>query len=147
MLKESMIRVMRFEDLDDVYIMEQRLFPNPWPRYFFEKDLESNNTIALVTEHEGEVVGYALASCVDIEFHITNIAVDENHQHQGIASRLMVELEHWAKERCCTSVYLEVRTNNTPAINLYKKLGYDVIYLRKQYYIDGDDAYVMHKEL
>jgi len=147
MPKEIMIRSMRFEDLDLVYKMERKLFPNPWPKVFFERDLELTNTVALVAENEGEVIGYSLATCADVECHITNIAVDENHQRQGIAIKLMAELEQIANERGCTVAYLEVRTNNAVAINLYNKLGYRIMYVRKQYYIDGDDAYVMHKEL
>jgi ribosomal-protein-alanine N-acetyltransferase len=56
-------------------------------------------------------------------------------------------MEGIAIERGCSFAYLEVRTNNTAAISMYEKYGYDILYTRKKYYIDGDDAYVMHKEL
>jgi ribosomal-protein-alanine N-acetyltransferase len=43
--------------------------------------------------------------------------------------------------------YLEVRVTNTPAVNLYKKLGFPVTRTIKGYYADGEDAYVMTKKL
>ena len=138
---------MRFDDLDAIYAIEQRVFPNPWPRYFFEKDLESGNTVAFVAVDNEQVVGYALGSCIDVELHITNIAVAEGNQRQGVGQSLLREMERIAIERSCAFAYLEVRTTNIAAINMYKNYGYDILYTRSRYYIDGDDAYVMHKEL
>jgi ribosomal-protein-alanine N-acetyltransferase len=142
-----MIRIMRFEDLDAVYAIEHGVFPNPWPRYFFEKDLESINTIAFVAVDNEQVIGYTLGSCIANELHITNIAVDAGYQRRGVGLSLLKKLEGVAVERECNFAYLEVRTSNTAAINMYKKYGYGILYTRKRYYIDGDDAYVMHKEL
>lgn len=147
MLKEDMIRTMRFEDLDAVCSIEHSVFPNPWPRVFFEKDLESSNTVAFVAVENEKIIGYSIGACIDVEFHITNIAVGLGHQRRGIGLVLLQKMEDVAIDRGCVFAYLEVRTNNLPAINMYKKYGYDVIYTRKRYYIDGDDAYVMHKEL
>ncbi len=60
---------------------------------------------------------------------------------------MMQKTEETEKTKGCLYVYLEVRVNNTPAINLYKNLGYKILYTRKNYYLDGTDAYVMGKEL
>jgi ribosomal-protein-alanine N-acetyltransferase len=147
MPKEIMLRAMRFDDLAFVCEIENRAFPNPWPSFFFEKDLESGNTVAFVAENEGKVIGYILGSCIDVELHITNIAVAEDFQRQGLGRRLLGELESVARQRSCGFAYLEVRTTNTAAISMYRNAGYDILYTRKRYYIDGNDAYVMHKEL
>ena len=45
------------------------------------------------------------------------------------------------------AVYLEVRTDNEPAINLYTSLGFVTVGLRKRYYqASGADAYTMRRE-
>lgn len=147
MQKEILLRVMRFDDLDKVYEIEQRLFPNPWPRYFFEKDLQSSNTLAFVVEHNEEIVGYSLGSCAELQLHITNIAVVAGFQRQGIGQNLLSKMERIAIERGCTFAYLEVRMSNMAAIEMYRNAGYSILHVSKRYYIDGDDAYVMHKEL
>lgn len=141
------IRAMKFTDIDHVYQIECQVFPNPWPKSFFENDLHKHNTIALIADNNGEVKGYALADCVADELHITNIAVDPRYHHQGIGKQLLSELEKLGIERNCIYAYLEVRVNNLNAINFYKKFGYRIIQIRKNYYLDGTDAYVMAKEL
>ncbi len=147
MQKEITVRRMRFDDLDRVYELELKLFPNPWPKSFFENDLRVANTVAFVVESKNSIIGYSIASCADIGFHITNIAVDEEYQRRGIGTRLLRRLEAIARERGCHYIYLEVRTNNAAAMKLYKNHGYSILFKRKNYYIDGDDAYVMDKEL
>ncbi len=147
MLREIIIRPMRIDDLDRVYKLEMKLFPNPWPKSFFKNDLISQDTVAFVVEYKGSMIGYSLSTFVNAGFHITNIAVDEKYQRQGVASKLMQKLENIATENGCHYIYLEVRTNNTVAIGLYKSLGYNILFKRRYYYIDGDDAYVMDKEL
>jgi ribosomal-protein-alanine N-acetyltransferase len=42
---------------------------------------------------------------------------------------------------------LEVGTENTAAMTLYEKLGYENISTREGYYGPGLDAFVMRKEL
>jgi ribosomal-protein-alanine N-acetyltransferase len=145
MPNEIVLRAMKFEDLDRVYDLERSIFPNPWPKSFFESDLSLPRTVGLVAELDGSIAGYGLAACADIEFHITNIGVEPSFQRRGIASRLMNELERIALERGCTHAYLEVRTDNYPAVELYLKLGYKTLYTRRQYYLDGSDAHVMYK--
>ena len=147
MQRGIIIRRMELSDLDGVYNLERKLFPNPWPKSFFETDLKSKNSIGFVVEYEGSIIGYSMASYDDGKFHITNIAVDREFQRQGIASKLMHILEDLALGRGCYYAYLEVRIDNTAAINLYRSLGYEIAYKRNNYYIDGDDAYVMEKEL
>ena len=43
-------------------------------------------------------------------------------------------------------VYLEVRTDNAPAIAMYESAGFVNVGLRKRYYrVSGADAYTMHR--
>ncbi|MEO0184443.1 MAG: ribosomal protein S18-alanine N-acetyltransferase [candidate division WOR-3 bacterium] len=142
-----LIRPMRQLDIEQVYKIECQVFPNPWPRSFFENDLQKHTIIALVADTDGLIIGYAIAECVATELHITNIAVDPQYQQQGIGKKLMTEIENIGIERDCTNAFLEVRITNKPAIDFYKKFGYQILYIRNNYYLDGTDAYVMQKEL
>ena len=51
-------------------------------------------------------------------------------------------VEYGAKE-----AFLEVRVSNTPAIELYKKMGFEIKRVERRYYVDGEDAYVMARKL
>ena len=44
-------------------------------------------------------------------------------------------------------VYLEVRTDNEPALELYRSLGFETIGVRKRYYrASGADAYSRRRD-
>lgn len=52
---------------------------------------------------------------------------------KGIASKILLELEHWALEFGYTQTILETGINQPEAIALYKKLGYSIIENYGQY--------------
>jgi ribosomal protein S18 acetylase RimI-like enzyme len=58
----------------------------------------------------------------------------------------MGELEKWSEEKQASAMMLEVGVENIGAIALYEKLGYQTIATRKNYYGQGQDAFVMRKE-
>jgi ribosomal-protein-alanine N-acetyltransferase len=37
--------------------------------------------------------------------------------------------------------------SNTPAVNLYKKMGFKILRTIGGYYADGEDAYIMSRKL
>ena len=53
------------------------------------------------------------------------LAVDPDHRRQGIASRLMNELERRLLALGCHKLNLQVRTQNTEVLELYRHLGYE----------------------
>ncbi|MFT5445228.1 MAG: ribosomal protein S18 acetylase RimI-like enzyme [Gammaproteobacteria bacterium] len=54
------------------------------------------------------------------------LAVEPDHRQQGIATRLMNELEARLLALGCHKLNLQVRTQNTEVIELYRRLGYEV---------------------
>ena len=52
-----------------------------------------------------------------------------------------------AKEKNCSLITLEVNEKNLPAIHLYKKRGFETVGIRKKYYDNKFDAYIMTKYL
>ena len=60
-------------------------------------------------------------------------------------------MEDLALSRSMENIFLEVRSSNQPAKNLYQKLGYCEVGVRKDYYpliVGGrEDAIVMKKNL
>ncbi|GAA1176463.1 GNAT family N-acetyltransferase [Corynebacterium glaucum] len=79
----------------------------------------------------------------DPEFEVHTIGVDRAYQGRGIGRALMDQLVHTA-DLLDGPMFLEVRTDNAPAIALYKSYGFYVLATRKQYYQpSGADAYSM----
>jgi GNAT superfamily N-acetyltransferase len=57
-----------------------------------------------------------------------DIVTDSNYRKQGHATELLIHILKWARENGATQSYLQVVKANTPAVTLYKKLGYQEIY-------------------
>ncbi len=75
---------------------------------------------------------------------VVRIAVDPNHQHEGIGIRLMSAAEEEFRKRGCHKIYLYTLPALVPAIRLYMKFGLlPEGYLRNHWW--GADFIVMSK--
>ncbi|MFZ0832583.1 MAG: ribosomal protein S18-alanine N-acetyltransferase, partial [Mycobacterium sp.] len=123
--------------------------------FLSELEAKHNHYVAArVTTHArsematDELVGYAGIACLGIlpphEYEIHTIGVDAAFQGQGIGRRLLGELLDYASGG---TVYLEVRTDNDPAIGMYRGAGFVEVGLRRRYYrASGADAYTMRRD-
>ena len=75
---------------------------------------------------------------------IINVVVDNNYRKKGFATKLINYLNECYID--IEYILLEVNENNKNAINLYNKLGFNVINVRKKYY-GNDDALIMRREV
>jgi aminoglycoside 3-N-acetyltransferase I len=57
------------------------------------------------------------------EIYIYDLAVLESHRRKGIATRLINELKHIARERGAYVIFVQADQGDTPAIRLYESLG------------------------
>lgn len=146
-MEDVKIRWMREKDLEEVLKIEKENFKFPWKKSYFEYDLKRPNTYCLVAEVNNKVVGYLIVWEIAEEFHLANISVDKDYQRKGIGTRLMNEMIGIAQLRDIKKIYLETRVSNISAQNFYRKFNFKYSYIRKRYYSDGEDAWVMEKEL
>ena len=142
------IRNMTVGDLDQVMEIESYSFPTPWPRHIYEHDLTQNASsrffVALDGGKDGPVVGYIGNWFVADECHVGSIATQREARGRGVAEALLVHTARAGLVERVTYIVLEVRVNNFAAINLYKKLGFNQVGVRRGYYRDtGEDALLM----
>ena len=139
-------------DLPVLVSMERVLFADsPWSMGQFKEEFKGvpNSRYFLVATNEAdEIVGYAAVLVVapGVEADVLTVAVLPEYARQGIATHFMNELEKWSKGKQALAMMLEVGVENSGAIALYEKLGYQTIATRKNYYGPGLDAFVMRKE-
>ena len=134
--------------LDALTAIERRCFSDPWSRAMLAAELEKDYSMYLIAEKDGVPAGYVGAHLVADEASINNVATDPDFRREGIAELLITELIRRASERGAVSFNLEVRENNTPAISLYKKMGFLPVGVRKNYYSNPtENALIMIKEL
>jgi ribosomal-protein-alanine N-acetyltransferase len=104
--------------------------------------------IALVATRESGVelvVAFLVARCLNDEWEIENIVVDENERQAGVGSALVRHLAAEAASSGAVSLLLEVRESNTPARRLYEKIGFTVEGRRKTYYQSPDEDAILYR--
>jgi ribosomal-protein-alanine acetyltransferase len=104
------------------------------------------NTIGLTALVNGEIAGFAMARVnirrTIIFGHILTIDVAPAYRRKGIAQKLLQQIEAILKEKSIKECRLEVRENNTAALNLYRKLGYKKIGKLEKYYGTAHGLYL-----
>jgi len=137
-------------DVPEVKALEDALFPvDAWTQDMFHNELAEVGISreVMVTRLAGKIVGYVSLRFVADEGDVVTIAVDTSVQKQGVGTLMMDWLETTAKVRGVKNLFLEVRSDNIPAIAMYLARDFERIDLRRNYYDTGVDAYVMRKRL
>ncbi|MDD6332956.1 MAG: ribosomal protein S18-alanine N-acetyltransferase [Clostridia bacterium] len=143
---DYIIRPMEVSDTEQVELIEKQIFSIPWSQKSFEDACQSEDNIYLVCEMNGQIAGYCGLWTVLGEGNITNMAVSGGFRRLGIAEALMKEMEKRGMSKNVVTYFLEVRKSNEAAVNLYKKMGYVQIGVRKNFYEKPvEDALVMSK--
>lgn len=138
-----MIRKAAREDIIDINLIGNQYKSNFQSTYNVEEYLLNENYIILVNEDNKVNAFLIVYKNIDF-FELEMIVVDKNFHKQGIATNLISYLlSNFVKEN--GSILLEVASNNTKALNLYKKFGFELLNIRKKYYDSKIDAYVMKK--
>lgn len=116
-------------------------FPDPWSERIFRESFENEYTeIFIARDTEGNIAGYLVLSQTGDEISVDDIAVMPEYRRCGIAKTLLL----WAYEKYpCRNFLLEVRESNSPAISLYKFLGFEQVGFRKRYYRSPDEGAVL----
>lgn len=112
--------------------IERESFSDAWSENMFLELFANPLTHGFTAENNGEVLGYIMCYNIAPEIQILNIAVKKSVKNQKIGSLL---LESVLACENINLVTLEVRESNIPAINLYKKFGFKIDGLRKNYYV------------
>lgn len=145
-----MIELMKIDDLDQVLEIEEACFEDPWPRKYFEDELNKNDLCRLFVERNkdtNEIISFGSEWLMFENCDIVKIAVKQAYRRKGYGKRMLDKLIKSARADGCEYAHLEVRCNNEAAINLYKNNGFEIVRTRKNYYANGDDAFDMIKNV
>lgn len=125
-----------------------QLLPTPWSPQALEETLRQKTTQGWAACANDQCVGFILVMVLKPEGEILGIAVDPAFQKKGIGENLLAHALHHLAHKGIDRIFLEVGTQNHPALSLYKKTGFQEIGTRKGYYvIHDDDALVLSLDL
>lgn len=133
--------------VDEVFAISEEAFPLPWSKEELMREIQNTGAINLVAIKASEVVGYLQCWFTEYDADLLNIAIKPEVKRQHLGEELLLHLIEILIEKKVQNLFLEVRVSNSPAQNLYKKLGFITLSKRERYYINGEDAFIMNRQL
>ena len=135
-------------DVAAVAAIEASTFSS-WSRKQIVSEIQRNTGRSLVAvTSNGEVEAWCCGFQTGIDAELLKITVSPLKQRLGIGEVLLQELCTFFTKQGAEQMFLEVRSLNSPALNLYAKLGFQETGRRKQYYKEpADDAIIFVRRL
>ncbi len=135
-LVEFVVRLKQVnEELDPMYVTREDLAEAA--RRYIERSLEDPNTLILVAEHEGRVVGMVRAIIIDRVFYeprsealITDIYVHPSYRRRGVATALVERLAEEVRRKGVGLLAAEYPPGNRIAERFFSKLGFKPLLVR-----------------
>jgi len=141
------LRLFQPEDFNSVIKLESQIFHEHDPHLYMEM-YEKVPGGFFVAVDAGEVIGYTVGFIsVPGKSRIFTIGVKETYRGRGVGTQLINRICDVLKEKGARVATLEVRMSNIPAQHFYLRRGFVPAWVERGYYIDGEDALVMKKEL
>ncbi|MBI3649630.1 MAG: ribosomal protein S18-alanine N-acetyltransferase [Acidobacteria bacterium] len=147
------IDYMKMEDLQEVVFIEEQSGLNRWGFDSYKRELFTNPDAVMLVARSPYlagrgVLGFFAGWTVADEMHVNNIASHPDYRRMGIGRSLIEAAIHEGRMRGVSFVLLEVRASNDAAQALYKKIGFNFVNRRRDYYrLPTEDAFVMKLNL
>lgn len=135
-----------WQDLNDLRKLEDICFgEDSWPLWDLIAVLTLPKIIRLKAVVDDRMVGFIAGDPHPRENTgwIATLGVLPQYRRLGIAAALLAECEQQME---LPNLRLSVRRNNDPAMGLYKKFGYQMVDVWRNYYHSGEDALVLEKK-
>lgn len=130
-------------DAPKIAKLEGEIFSDAWSERAIT-DCICRGGMCFVAKEGDELYAYVIGILIAPEGEIYRIAVREDKRKRGIGYRLLDFAVKTERGRGLETLFLEVRSQNTAARNLYKAYGFEEISVRKNYYTNPtDDAVIM----
>lgn len=143
---------MTLGDVPTVGELEVLCFTAPWSPDTYRNELLHNRfskywvlrPVPLAVNGVPPILAYGGYWLMGDEVHIVTLATHPAWRRQGLSERLLLQMLARCRSEGARLVTLEVRMSNRPAQQLYAKLGFREVGVRRGYYHDnGEDALLM----
>ena len=140
------VRRMDMSDVPFVLHYETKIFDqHVEEKALYEEIIENKVSRYYMALFENERIGYIGVWIPRPNAEILTLYIKEEFRKKSYGVVLLEFMLDQLAEENIESVTLEVRVSNVAAISLYKKVGFEQVSIRKNYYKDGEDALLMYK--
>jgi ribosomal-protein-alanine N-acetyltransferase len=126
----------RVSDADELAVLHEQFVSPAWSITSFEQMLAHPACTGLVARigEPMQTAGFIIGQLASDEAEILALCVQKEFQRQGIGRSLVEALSRAARKAEARRLFLEVASDNTAALSLYGKLGFEQCGRRKGYY-------------
>jgi ribosomal-protein-alanine N-acetyltransferase len=120
-----------------LFIMSQEVYQGKysWRETDFLGNLKNINNNYLLLLADQSVVGFlSFSYFFGFTAEISNFVISSAYQNQGWGRKMLLQLLSELKKEKINLLFLEVRSSNLKAQNLYYSLGFKKIRVRSKYY-------------
>ncbi|WP_126651878.1 GNAT family N-acetyltransferase [Chryseobacterium aureum] len=129
------------------FILKEKALPYSKTWETTSEELEDLNTLIEQGNSFGAYVNEELAGWIICEhrtwnnsFYIENILVDEKHRRKGIGIMLIKSAIKEARKLNCRVIELETQNTNYPAIQFYRRMGFNMTGLNTRLYNNSEET-------
>lgn len=144
---EISVQKLEAAHLSSLSSLERNCFPGwYWTEEQILSHFESQQGIGIFHKSENfadKILCYVLYLENAWEIEILRIGTDPNYRRKNYASLCLRNL---IQENSSKTILLEVDANNSKAIQLYRKHGFQFVDKRKAYYENGNDAHLFMRQ-
>ncbi len=138
---------MKKEHIPGLVEIEEQCFNSGYAEKTFLKELENKIATYIVAVDGEAVLGYIGLWNICGGADIIDVAVGKDFRRRGIGEGLISKMLEVCRKEEIFEVNLEVRASNIAAQNLYQKMGFSEVGLRKLYYENKEDAILMQRRI
>ncbi|MDD3265636.1 MAG: ribosomal protein S18-alanine N-acetyltransferase [Burkholderiales bacterium] len=138
------------DEINIIVNIDKESNKTPWSLHDYEESFKNPHHYFVGYSINNKLIGICAYSLVIDEAEILQIVIEKESQGNGYGYQLLNHVCNLVIAQKATQIFLEVMVGNTNAINLYHKLGFNIIGKRKNYYrVEGKsiDAILMAKTL
>lgn len=146
------LKAVNNDNLKDLKKLNLLLFPDIYCSPNFYKDVVTSGFYSRLAYLDERPVGIACC-CLEkrdeeerSDLNLMTLGILAQYRSEGVGSLMMRQILNMAKhDDRIISVYLHVKVDNELAIQFYKRFGFAVKELKKNYYVrmEPPDAYIM----
>lgn len=147
MIRVEKIAIDDLNTINAVADLEVKIFSDAWSAKAIESTVAQKHAYCTVIKEDKEIIGYYLCYFVLDEWEIARIAVAPQVRRSGVGQILFDHMLQVCEEKGIGRLLLDVRESNEAAICFYKKNGFIVDGIRKNFYggANPENAILMSK--
>lgn len=144
------IRPCTFKEMDQILNIEKSCFQeDAWSRDFINYAMDTYYVKGIFFNEK--LIAYGACHVQGQIMNVDNLAVLPEYRGKGLGKLLLLHMMQLAEDKNCPGVLLQVNVNNSRAIEIYRKVGFETVRLLKGYYQrkrgKSEDALLMFTSL